>query len=99
MKSLTKFGTYGFLSALIATQMTTPSALLASELSDKADRAGVDAKKSVRSMKQDIKKGARKATGQDNTWDDVKDEASDAGSNIKDEANYQKRKLKRKTAE
>jgi hypothetical protein len=99
VKSLTAFGTYGFLSVLIAAQMAASPSLFAAGLADKADRAGVDAKKSARSVKRDVTKAARKATGQDNAWDDLKDKASDVGANIKDEADYHTRKIQRKGAE
>ncbi len=96
MKSLTKFGTYGFLSALLAAQVATSPALFADgSLADKADRAGVDAKKTGRAMKRDAKKAGRQATGQDNAWDDAKDSVGDAGKNVKDEVDYQKRKSDR----
>ncbi len=93
MKSLTRFGTYGFLSALLAAQMGLAPNLNADDTATKIDRAKVDAKKSARSMKRDIKKGARKATGQDNAYDDAKDEVKDAGRNLKDEAEHQADKL------
>lgn len=97
-RSLSTFGTYGFLSVLVAAQIAA-SPLLFAVAPDRLDRALVDAKKSARAVKRDIKKNARKATGQENTWETVKDEVSDAGKNIKDEAKYQKRKIQRKTAE
>jgi ribosome recycling factor len=89
MKSVVKFGTYGFLSCMLAAQLGSLSALA------DADRAVVDAKKSARSMKRDVKKGVRKATGQDNAWDDAKDEAHDAVENLKDEASYHKKKIEK----
>ena len=99
MRSLTSYGTYGFLAAVIALQMAISANLARADVADKADRTTLDAKKSSRSFKRDVKKGARKATGHDNTWDDVKDSASDTGKNLKDEAGYQKRKLERKQSE
>jgi hypothetical protein len=42
-----------------------------------------------------LKKGVRKATGQDNAWDDAKDEAHDAVENLKDEASYHKKKIEK----
>lgn len=92
-KSLTKYGTKGFLSAMLAMQLGMPYAHGADEAEVKLDRAKVDAKKSFRSAKRDVKKAGRKATGQDNTYDDVKDQVKDAGSNLKDEANHQKKKV------
>lgn len=97
MRPLTKYGTYGFLTALVVAQIAMSPALFADDVQDKIDRAGVDAKKSGRSIKRDVKKGARKATGQDNAYDDVKDSAKDAGRNAKDELELQKRKIERKT--
>src|SRR5262249_13910932 len=93
MKSLTRFGTYGFLSALLAAQMAMAPSLRADDAKTKVDRARVDARKSARAVKRDVKKGARKATGQDNTYDDVKDEVKDAGKNVKDEVEHQAEKL------
>jgi len=89
-KSLTAFGTYGFLSMLMAAQIATANTV------DNADRTTVDAKKSARSVKRDMKKAGRKVTGQDSTYDDVKDEVQDAGRNVGDEAAYHNRKIKRK---
>jgi hypothetical protein len=99
MKSITAFGTYGFLSVLIAAQMAASPSLFATGLAEKADRAGTGMKKSARSMKRDIKKTARKATGQDNAWDDVKDKASDSANNLKDEAHFHQRQIQRDKAE
>lgn|GEM_PF-6199920 len=94
--SYTKFGTYGFLSMLLATQMAATPALFADEsAATKVDRAGKDAKKSGRALKRDVKKGARDATGQGSTYEDVKDGAGDAVGNVKDEAGFQKRKAER----
>lgn len=90
-KSLTAFGTYGFLSLMMAAQIAAATSAV-----DNADRATVDAKKSARSVKRDMKKAGRKVTGQDNTYDDVKDEVQDAGKNLGDEAAYHNRKIKRK---
>lgn len=84
-KTFVKFGTYGFLSCMLAAQLGSVSAF-ADE-----DRALLDAKKSGRSLKRDVKKGVRKATGQDNTYDDVKDEVKDAKENVKDEVNHLKK--------
>ena len=94
MKSLAKYGTYGFLSTLMATQLAIAPRVFASE---SADRAQLDAKKPARSMRRDLKKSGRKVTGQENSWDDAKDELKDGASNAKDEAHYQARKLQRKT--
>ena len=99
MKSLTAFGTYGFLSAIIAAQMAASSLLAAKGLPDEVDRAGVDTKKAARSVKREVKKDVRKATGRGSVWEDAKDKASDTLSNIKDETNYQKRKIERKDPE
>ncbi len=91
--SLTKFGTYGFMSALLATQIGLAPNLFA-DTADDLNRAELDTKKSARSAKRDLKKAGRKVTGQDSKYDDVKDEVKDAGRNAKDEVNYQTEKLK-----
>ena len=83
MTSLTTFGSYGFLAALVATQLS----LVPKSLAD-TERKLLDAKKAGRSMKRDVKKGTRKVTGQDNAWDDIKDETSDAAKNARDEVKY-----------
>lgn len=88
-----RFGTYGFLSALLAVQLGVAPDLHAAV---NGERAKVDAKKSARSVKRDLKKTGRKITGQDNAWDDAKDEARDAGKNIKDETDYHAKKLQKK---
>ena len=97
LASLTRFGTYGFLSALMAAQLATSPRAFADSAADSVDRAKKDVKKSSRSLKRDLKKTGRKVTGQENTWDDGKDEVKDAGANVKDEAEFQKNKLKRKS--
>lgn len=89
-----KYGTYGFLSVVLAAQLALATVVYA-DVQDEAERAKVDAKKSGRALKRDIKKGARKATGQDNAYDDVKDGAKDAGKNAQDELELQKNKLKK----
>jgi hypothetical protein len=94
--SYANFGTYGFLSMLLATQMAATPSLFADEsAATKVDRAGTDAKKSGRALKRDIKKGARDATGQGSTYEDMKDGAKDAVNNVQDEAGFQKRKAER----
>ena len=99
MRSLTVFGTYGFLSLIMAAQVAASSSSFAAGLADDADRAGVDTKKAGRTVKRDVKKDVRKATGQNDVWEDTKDKTSDTVSNLKDEAKYQKRKLQRQDAE
>jgi len=94
-KSLTQFGTYGFLTTLMAAQIAMAPRLFADTLENKVDRGGVDTKKSARSVKRDLKKKGREVTGQDNTYDDMKDEVKDAGKNVKDETQYQGRKIER----
>lgn len=94
MKSLTQFGTYGFLTLMMAAQLGN-SALGKEKLADKADRAAVDTKKSAREMKKDLKKAGRKVTGQENSWDNVKDSVGTAAENTKDEVKLQARKAKR----
>ncbi len=91
--SLTQFGTYGFMSALLAIQVASAPRSFADDLKDKANRAGLDAKKSARAMKRDVKKGARKATGQESTYESAKDEVKDAGKNVKDEAEHLKEEV------
>ena len=58
MKSLTAFGTYGFLSLMMAAQVAASSQSFASGLANDADRAGVDTKKAARTVKRDVKKDA-----------------------------------------
>ena len=96
MKSLTRYGTYGFMSALIATQLAVYPRLFA-DTAEKVDRAKVDSKKSGRALRRDLKKAGRKATGQENSYDDVKDEVKDGVSNTRDEVNHQAKKLEKKT--
>ena len=91
MGSLTKFGTYGFLSLAIASQL----AMAGTNTADKADRAATDVKKNARSVKRDAKKAGRKVTGNESVVKDGKDKISDMGKDVKDEAKVQNRKAKR----
>lgn len=95
MNSLKRFGSYGFLSTMLAIQIAALPSYGNENLEDKTRRGALDAKKSARSVKRDIKKTGRKITGQENAWEDTKDSLSDAGKNIKDEANFQAKKAKR----
>ncbi len=99
MDPLKRFGSYGFLSAMLALQLSSLSAFGNDTAKEKAERGLIDAKKSGRSVKRDLKKAGRKITGQDNAWDDTKDAVSDAGKNVKDEAKFQGKKAKRKLGE
>lgn len=82
------------MSALLATQIGLAPQLFA-DTATSTDRANVDAKKSARAAKRDFKKAGRKVTGQENRYDDVKDEVRDAGKNVKDEAGHQADKIKK----
>jgi hypothetical protein len=95
MRNLTRFGTYGFMSVILAAQMLSVQGL-ADSVADKSDRAWTDTKKSARSVKRDAKKAGRKVTGQESKWENFKDSAEDTGKDFKDEAKHQKRKLERK---
>ena len=86
MRSITHFGTYGFMALLLAAQ--TGATAFGS------DRTVVDAKKTGRSVKRDLKKTGRKITGKQSKWEDVKDSAHDAKDNTKDEVKHQAKKLK-----
>ena len=97
MKSLFQYGTYGFLSALMATEIAIAPRVFAGNAGDAADKAKVDATKSSRSARRDLKKAGGKVTGQKNSYDDAKEGVKDGANNVKDEAQYQARKLKRKT--
>ena len=88
MNSLTRFGSYGFLAALLSAQF----AMFPGRACGDTDREALDAKKAGRAMKRDFKKGTRKATGQDNVWEDTKDETSDAAKNARDEVRYHAKK-------
>ena len=90
IRPIAKFGTYGFLCSLIAAQMSVVT-LAATDAAVDADRTLVDAKKSGRSVKRDVKKGARKMTGKDSKIEDTKDAAGDAVNNTKDEINHAKK--------
>jgi hypothetical protein len=87
----TRYGTYGFMSLILASQMAFVTATKAAD----TDRVMVDAKKNARSVKRSVKKTGRNLTGQGSTWKDVGDEVKDAGKNLKDEANYAKKKVKK----
>lgn len=86
-KSLTRFGTYGFLCALIAAEMTLVPKSYADDVGKKADEAVVEAKKEGRAVRRKVKKQVRKATGNDSVVEDVKDAAKDGVQNTKDEIN------------
>jgi hypothetical protein len=90
IRPIAKFGTYGFLCSLVAMQMSAVS-LANSDAANDADRAVVDAKKSGRSVKRDVKKGVRKMTGKESKVEDLKDSAGDAVDNTKDEINHAKK--------
>ncbi len=90
IRPIAKFGTYGFLCSLVAMQMSVVS-VANSDAANDADRALVDAKKSGRSVKRDVKKGARKMTGKESKVEDVKDSAHDAVENTKDEVDHAKK--------
>ena len=91
MGPLTRFGTYGFLCAVLASQLSLP-ALSASENEVQADRAWVNTKKSARAVKRDVKKTGRDMTGHGSTVKDFKDKAHDAVSNTKDEFHHAKKR-------
>ena len=87
MKSFFKYGTYGFMSMLLFSQL----AMADKTVGEKIDRTALDAKKSARSIKRDVKKAGRSVTGKGSVWKDVKDEASDGIKNTKDEFNHAKK--------
>lgn len=82
-KSLTRFGTYGFLCALIAAEVALVPRAFAS---NKVDDTVVEAKKDARSARRKVRKNVRKATGNDSVVEDAKDATKDAVENTKDEA-------------
>lgn len=59
MRSLTRFGTYGFMSVLLAAQMAASPQLFANA-SEKSDRRA-DSKKATRVQKRDLKLDAKRA--------------------------------------
>ena len=93
MKSLTRFGTYGFLSTLLATQFALAPRSFGDSAQNNLDRAKIDAKRTARSAKRDLKKTGRKVTGEESKWKDVKDETADAARNTKDEVKHQTDKI------
>lgn len=99
MESLKRFGSYGFLSTMLALQLAAMPSYGKDTIEDKAKRGALDTKKSARAIKRDAKKAGRKITGQENAWEDTKDEVSDAAKNLKDETKYQAKKAKRHVRE
>jgi hypothetical protein len=92
----TRFGTYGFMSMMLAAQLAALPAKAADQAANSADRATVDVKKGARDIKRDAKKAGRDVTGNHSTWQDTKDSVGDAAKDVKDEAGYTKRKVERK---
>ena len=88
-RSLTHFGTYGFLSLMLSAQMAF------ADVADKVDRARVNNKENTRSEHTDLKKTVRKVKGKSSKVQDVKDRVSDARKDSQDEIHYGERKAKR----
>jgi hypothetical protein len=85
MKPLFKFGTYGFLCVMMASQLASAST------AEKMDRKLLDAKKSGRETKRSLKKSGRKITGDESYAKDAKDVVKDGYSNTKDEVKHAKK--------
>lgn len=90
MRNPIKFGTYGFLATMLAAQMASIS-VANSSTANEIDRKVVDAKKSGRAVRRDVKKAGRKMTGQDSKVEDFKDSAGDTVENAKDEIDHAKK--------
>ncbi len=93
MKSLTRFGTYGFLSTILAAQLALAPSGFGDSAQNNLDRAKLDVKKTARSAKRDLKKAGRNVTGQESKWKDFKDEAADAARNTQDEVKHEADKI------
>ncbi len=84
---LTRFGTYGFLSMILASQVA-----LANNVGDTAEHGVMDAKKDARTARRELKKSVRKVTGNQSTYENVKDKTKDTVENTKDELKHEKHK-------
>lgn len=84
-----RYGTYGFMSLLLSTQL----AYLPKATAKNLDRAALDAKKSARTAKRSVHKAGRNLTGHGSTLKDAKEEIGDGTKNLKDEAHYAKKHI------
>lgn len=92
--TLTRFGSYGFLSLMMAAQLAVGED--ASTRAEKADKAWRETKKGARAVGSDVKKTARDATGNGSHVEDARDEMEDTAENVKDDARHFQKKAERR---